>query len=217
MTLRDCKGPALTALAIVTLACGWTAPGWAQGVPKTYGDSASLSSGAPITAPTTVDAGQTINVVVENARSDSAIELWGPVDEAGRGTRLVSAPLTGGTAPLTAPDASGSYELRYVDGSGRQLGRTAFDVAAVPLALEVLTPVAPGGEMRVTWQGPARPGDRFEIIDERGATVGGVPVAGDRMGRNVSDVTVPSQRGRYALRYVTGQGAVLRSVGFDVR
>ncbi|HLS18435.1 MAG TPA: hypothetical protein VK090_01380, partial [Paracoccaceae bacterium] len=91
------------------------------------------------------------------------------------------------------------------------------DVAAVPVVLRVQTPVGAGGALQVEWQGPARPGDHFQIVSDTGGVTESTPVAGDRAGVNLSQITVPDTRGSYELRYVTSGGAVLRSVRFEVR
>lgn len=179
------------------------------------GDSASLSAGVPITAPDTVDAGTRVAVTVPDAPAGARIELWGPVTQKGKGTQLAAVPLAGNSAELVAPERSGSYELRYLGRNGAQLGRRAFDVAAVPVVLTVPTPVAAGGTVSVRWQGPAGPGDRFEIVGPGGAVLGTAPVAGSAARENVSELRVPQQTGPLELRYVTGSGAVLRSVSFD--
>lgn len=182
-----------------------------------YGDSPSLSSGVPITAPNAVDPSQLVNIIVEGSNDGSRIELWGPIGEAIDASQLAQVPLTGGVAALTAPDRPGTYELRYVDEAGKQRGRRAFDVAAVPVTLTMTTPISPGGVADVTWQGPAQPGDRFDIAAETGAVVDSTPLVGDPASSNVSQITAPQERGRYELRYVTGAGTVLRSVTFEVR
>lgn len=215
MVKRDMTGR----LAIITLLGLALTAGTAsaQTAPQRVGDSASLSSGVPIIALETVDAGQQVTIVVDGAPQGASIEIWGPVGDAGGGGRLGLVPLTGGSAVLAAPEVPGSYELRYVDASGKQLGRRALDVAAVPVALTVLTPVSPGGAMDVTWQGPARPGDRFEIVSTAGTLVDSMPLAGNPAAVNVSRITAPAERGTYQLRYVTDAGWVLRGVPFEVR
>lgn len=182
-----------------------------------YGDSASLSSGAPITAPSTVDGGQPLVVAVNGAAEGARIQLWGPIGESTAPSELETAALSGGSATLIAPQMPGSYQLRYLDSSGRVLGRQALDVAAVPVVLRVQTPVGAGGVLQVEWQGPARPGDHFQIVSDTGGVTESTPVAGDRAGVNLSQITVPDARGSYELRYVTSGGAVLRSVRFEVR
>ncbi|HLS19198.1 MAG TPA: hypothetical protein VK090_05250 [Paracoccaceae bacterium] len=201
--------------ATATAGTGGTA-GTSGGLER-YGDSASLSSGAPITAPSTVDGGQPVSISVSGAHEGARVQLWGPIGENTPPTELESASLSGGTATLTAPDMPGSYQLRYLDSGGKVLGRRALDVAAIPVVLQVQTPVSPGGALEVQWQGPARPGDRFEIVSDTGGVAESTPVAGDRAGVNLSQIAPPEVPGSYELRYVTSGGAVLRSVRFEVR
>lgn len=188
------------------------------------GQSAAGPAGMPvepenavIAAPATVDAGQTVNVIVNGAPEGSRVELWGPIGEASAATQIGTSSLVGGTARVVAPTISGSYELRYIGPGGATQARQALEVAAVPVALSVLTPIEAGGPMDVTWQGPAAPGDRFEIVTGSGAIVETISVAGNPATANVSQITVPQEPGRYQLRYVTDQGSILRSVGFEVR
>lgn len=211
--------PTLAALAALALGLASTAADAqtaASGERTTYGDSASLSSGAPIVAPDTVDPGQAVSVSVPDAQAGARIELWGPVTQQGRGTQLAAAPLEAGQAVLTAPSVSASYELRYLGANGGQLGRRAFDVAAVPVVLTVPTPVSAGGTLNVQWQGPADPGDRLEVVGPAGAVLESAPVTGTRGAVNTTPIAVPAQPGALQLRYVTSSGAVLRTITFDV-
>lgn len=170
---------------------------------------------AALAVPGTVDAGQTVNVVVNGAPKGSRIELWGPIGVTAPAGQISTSPLIGGTARLDAPAVPASYEIRYLGPDGVVHARQAFDVASVPVALSVLTPVRRGESLDVTWQGPAAPGDRFEIVGPTGAVLDSTPVAGSAGTANLSSLTVPQETGRMQLRYVTGQGAVLRSVPFD--
>ncbi|MDX1680746.1 MAG: hypothetical protein R3242_08445, partial [Akkermansiaceae bacterium] len=65
--------------------------------------------------------------------------------------------------------------------------------------------------------GPGNPGDMLQIFDPgMGNTLESAPVAGDAEAQNVSRLPVPPQSGRFEVRYVTGQGTVLRTVPFSV-
>lgn len=175
------------------------------------------ASGVPITAPVTVDTGQVVDVMVEGASPGNRIEIWGPIGAEGAGTLVSKAPLTAGAAKVMAPRMPGSYRLRYVGANGKVLGWRAFEVAAVPIALTVQIPVGAGASLQVTWRGPARPGDQFEIVSQSGMTVSSTPIVGDAAGENVSLLDAPGEPGKYQLRYVTAGGAVLRGVPFTVR
>ena len=229
----EMNAPSLLAPALLAIALTGAALATAVGTVAGAGVASAAAPGQPaagpagmpvepengvIAAPDTVDPGQTVNVIVNGAPLGSRIELWGPVTQSGGGTQLSASPIVGGTAELVAPSVSASYQIRYVSENGAVQARQAFDVAAVPVALTVPTPVEAGGPMEVRWQGPAAPGDRFEIVDASGAVLDSTPVAGDPASENLSTLTIPqAARGRLELRYVTGQGNMLRSVPFDVR
>lgn len=174
-------------------------------------------AGNPINAPETVDPGQQVSVSVPGAGDGARLEIWGPVSEQGGGTQVASAPLTGGSAIVTAPQVSASYELRYVTSGGSTRARRAFEVAAAPVMLTVSTDVSAGATLGVTWRGPAKPGDTFQIFDPTTGTVlQSTPVVGDSGGQNVSNLTVPDHDGMAELRYVAPGGTVLRSIPFEV-
>lgn len=185
--------------------------------PARVGNSASLSSGAPITAPDTVDPGAAVNVVVGNAQAGSQIALWGPVTQQGRGSLMSETALVNGSAELTAPLVPGSYELRYIGASGSVLGRRAFDVAAVPVTLTVPTDVGTNGRLAVTWNGPANPGDHFEVVGPGGQVLASAPAEGSPEATNTTEIPAPQQTGTMTLRYVASGGTVLRSIPFEVR
>jgi hypothetical protein len=210
--------PAVAALAAAALAVG---AGFATGVAaQTSAETRATvanETGNPIEAPETVDPGQSVTVSVRGAGEGARLELWGPVNERGRGERVDSVPLTGGTALLTAPQMSASYELRHVAANGSTRARRAFEVAASPVMLEVPTDVDAGATIQVAWRGPAKAGDMLQVVDPlTGAVLQSTPVAGDPGARNVSQLVVPDHRGRLELRYVALNGTVLRSVPFDV-
>lgn len=204
---------AAAALALVTGAGGAAAAG-AAGAAE---GALVLAAGAAITAPETVDPGQPVNVVVEGARGDGRIVVWGPIGRKGPGAVVSEGRLVGGTAELTAPLEPGSYELRYVTGTGAVRSKRVMDVASVPVTLTVPTNVGVGGTLEVVWRGPGRAGDRLDIVDSGGAVVQSVPATGDLLSVNTSQLPAPPGPGTYKLRYVTGGGSVLESVPFEVR
>lgn len=175
-------------------------------------------TGNPIDAPETVDPGQQITVSVSDASEGANIEVWGPVGQSGKGERLDSVPLTGGSATVTAPPVSASYELRLVGANGVTRAHRALEVAASPVMLEVPVDVNANAAMQVTWRGPAKAGDMLQIVDPAtGMVLQSTPVAGDPGAPNVSQLAVPDHSGPLELRYVALDGTVLRSIGFQAR
>ncbi len=214
---------AVAALSVVALVAGaaFASGAGAQTTAQTTAQTkatAANEAGNPINAPETVDRGQQVVVSVAGAGDGGRVEVWGPVGEQGGGQQIASAPLSGGSATLTAPQVSGSYELRFVNANGSTGARRAFEVAASPVMLTVPADVDAGATLTVTWRGPAKPGDTFQIVDAATGTVlQSTPVVGDSSAQNTSSLTVPDHRGQVELRYVGLDGSVLRTVPFVVR
>ncbi len=212
----DKAAAALAALALV-MGAAVTTGADAQTTAQTKATVAN-EVGNPIDAPETVDRGQQVVVSVAGADNGGRVEVWGPVGSQGGGQQVASAPVTGGRATLTAPQVSGSYELRLVGANGSRRASRAFEVAASPVMLTVPSDVDAGATLTVTWRGPAKPGDTFQIVDPvTGTVLQSTPVAGDPGGQNTSQLSVPDHRGRVELRYVGLDGSVLRTVPFEVR
>ena len=210
---------ALAALAAIAMAGAAVVTGTEVAAQTTAETRATVANetGNPIGAPETVDPGQQVTVSVAGAPEGASLELWGPVTQAGRGERIASVPVTGGTAQLTAPQMSASYQLRLV-ANGATRAHRAFEVAASPVMLEVPTDVDAGATIQVRWRGPAKAGDMLQIVDPAtGAVLQSTPVAGDPGAQNISQLGVPDHSGTVELRYVALDGTVLRSVPFQVR
>ena len=207
---------ALAALAVATGAAFGTGA-VAQTTAQTKATVAN-ETGNPIDAPETVDPGQQVTVSVASAVEGGQIEVWGPVTQSGIGDRVSSVPLTGGTALVTAPQVSASYQLRLVGANGATRAQRAFEVAASPVMLEVPTDVDAGATLQVRWRGPAKAGDTLQIVDPlTGTVLQSTPVAGDPGAQNISQLIVPDHRGMLELRYVGLDGTVLRTIPFESR
>ena len=177
-----------------------------------HGGAAPAANEA-ITAPTTVDPGDEVTIMVPGAAPGGRLELWGPVTTEGTGSLVATMPLVAGSANLTAPSLPASYQLRHVSAKGAVLARREFEVAAVPVSMNVPVEAVIGREFEIVWRGPARPGDRFEFVDVASGTVLGTnEVAGDPASRNVSTLIAPQSVGAAELRYVSGDGSVLQAM-----
>lgn len=172
---------------------------------------AAPASAASIEGPFTVDPGQTVEMTVTGGVAGGRLEIWGPVTQSGRGSLIASGEVSGGSIPVTAPDRSGSYELRYISPSGALLARRSFDVAAVPVTLSVPQQLGTGIPGEVRWKGPAARGDRLQVVDPAtGEVVSETAAEGQPGAWNSSVIRGPGAIGDYRLRYVTGGGAILR-------
>jgi hypothetical protein len=175
------------------------------------GPALQLAQAAAIEAPFTVDPGQTVSVTVTGGVTGGRLEIWGPVTQTGRGGLLAGGEAAGGPVPVTAPNEPGSYELRYVSPGGGLLARRSFEVAAHPVRLWVPEQLGAGIPGAVRWRGPARPGDRLQIVDPAtGAVVSEAAAEGSAGAENLTMVRAPQAIGDYQLRYVSGQGIVQR-------
>jgi hypothetical protein len=209
---------AVVALAAAAIAAAGAATGVdAQQTTAQTKATVANEVGNPIRAPEAVDPGQQVSITV--AGDDGGrLEIWGPVTQGNVGALVSSVPLSGGSALVTAPHVSASYQLRWVAANGATRAQRAFEVAASPVILTVPADVDAGATLTVNWRGPAKPGDTFQIVDlATNAVLQSTPVAGDPGAQNVSELPVPDHRGSVELRYVGVDGTVLRSVPFEVR
>ncbi|HEX9876241.1 MAG TPA: VWA domain-containing protein [Gammaproteobacteria bacterium] len=112
----------------------------------------------------------------------------------------------GNPATLTAPDASGDYELRYLLGASPYavIGMLPVTVGGVTAELRVPARVAAGAPIEIDWEGPDNPRDFITIVPA------GAPereydayVYTDR--GSPATLTAPEVAGDYELRYLTGQ------------
>jgi len=111
----------------------------------------------------------------------------------------------GNPASVSAPDALGDYEVRYVMGqSDRTLASKPISVKAVSASLEILnTPVA-GGTIIVDWVGPNNRRDYITIV-EVGADEGEYNEYAYTRNGSPAKFGVPRALGRFEVRYVMGQ------------
>ncbi len=110
----------------------------------------------------------------------------------------------GSPSPLSAPEALGNYEVRYVVGqSKRTLASHPIIVFAVGATLEAPESVAAGSRFEVAWDGPDNRNDFITIV-EAGAPEG--TFASYEYTRHGSPLTLeaPDALGAYEIRYVLG-------------
>ncbi|SEK66190.1 vWA domain-containing protein [Halomonas daqiaonensis] len=123
----------------------------------------------------------------------------------------------GSPLTITAPDAMGNFEIRYVlQQSGRTLASKPISLVPATAQLMVDEPIVPSGEFQVEWTGPDNPKDYITIV-EAGAAEGSYTDY-ERTSRG-SPVTLdaPEEPGDYEVRYVIQQsGRTLASVPVSV-
>lgn len=160
---------------------------------------------ASIDAPAQVDAGTNFEVTFSgpnNPQDFVSIDQAGSADGV-YGTYVYAK--AGSPAKLRAPDAGGSYEVRY------HLGQSYRVVASRPLTvgkaaanLEAPTSARAGSDVTIAWTGPNNAGD-FISIDNAGAAerIYG-PYAYTKDSPKLT-IRVPEDAGDYVIRYHTGQ------------
>jgi Ca-activated chloride channel family protein len=123
----------------------------------------------------------------------------------------------GPPATLRAPDAAGTYEVRYVDGqAGSVLASAPLKVMGVTAQLNVPDSVPAGSAFEVTWEGPDNLHDQLAVAPDNREpdaktlwkyTADGSPAT----------LRAPDNAGVYEVRYLNGQsGGILASTRFEV-
>lgn len=110
---------------------------------------------------------------------------------------------------LTAPDAAGEYEVRYVDSRSRDILASASIVVTEALAtIDLAEDVGSGSSFEVLWSGPGNQGDYIAIA---------VPGTSGNEYRNYSYaqqesplmLRAPDEPGSYEVRYVQNQSRTI--------
>jgi Ca-activated chloride channel family protein len=116
----------------------------------------------------------------------------------------------GGMVKLLLPIDPGSYEIRYVTGSGESaqvLARHPISVTAAEVTLSAPAEVLQGTDIPVEWKGPNNPGDYITVVPQ-GAPDGEYKNYAEipKKAQPPLQVKAPIETGSYELRYGTGQG-----------
>lgn len=200
----------LSCLAVAALAGAGQVAAYSR--PATASDGAGIriaAGGVTISAPDTVDRGEAVPVTITGGPAGGRLELWGPITTGNAGARISGMSVGAGPVTITAPEAAGSYELRYLDSAGKLLARTDLDVAATPVSLSIPDPVGAGYATRVDWIGPANPGDMIQIVDPAtGQVEAEVPAAGKPGVYNTATLRAPEVPGTYRIQYWSGASGV---------
>lgn len=164
-------------------------------------------SRAELNAPADVDGGAVFDVAwrgPDNPQDFIAIvEAGAPEGKYMSGYQYTN---KGSPLKLTAPDAPGAYEIRYLMGQSpyRTLGSRPLTVKGTAAAITAPAQVAAGAPIKFTWQGPDNAQDFITVVpaaapdkeyDKYVYTHSGSP----------AELLAPEAPGNYELRYLTGQ------------
>jgi len=124
----------------------------------------------------------------------------------------------GNPARVTAPDALGAYEVRYVlHESRRVLASTPVTLVSVEASLDAPETAAAGSVVAVNWEGPDNPQDYITVV-EAGAPEGTYGEYWRTNRGNPAQVTMPDALGNHELRYVlqqSGRTLASRPIALD--
>ena len=111
---------------------------------------------------------------------------------------------TSGTpGELVAPIKAGSYEIRYVSGTGAVIQATRpISVLEVEATIDGPASVGAGDQFEVEWTGPDGPGDYITIVPEGAPANSYLSYFGTSVG-SPGTLTAPQEPGEYELWYVT--------------
>jgi hypothetical protein len=160
---------------------------------------------ASLTAPAQVAAGTKFKVTwtgPDNPQDFVTLVKAGTPEKTYQGFEYTS---KGNTLELVAPDAAGSYELRYCTGKGYlTLARIPVVVGGSTATLAAPSQVAAGAKFTVTWTGPGNDRD-FVTLVKAGAPEKTYERFEYTSRGKTLELTAPDVAGDYELRYSTGR------------
>jgi Ca-activated chloride channel family protein len=111
----------------------------------------------------------------------------------------------GSPAKITAPDALGEYEVRYVVGqSKRIMASRPISLTPVSATLSIENNPIPGGKIEVNWSGPNNKNDYITIV-EVGSPEGKFTSYAYSRNGSPAVFKVPKELGAFEVRYVMGK------------
>ncbi len=112
----------------------------------------------------------------------------------------------GSPVKLTAPDAPGAYEIRYLMGQSpyRTLARHALQVTGTEASIEAPDSVPAGAAIQFTWQGPDNAQDFITIVPADAPDKDYADYVYTQKG-SPAELLAPEEPGAYEIRYLTGQ------------
>ncbi|HET7411208.1 MAG TPA: VWA domain-containing protein [Pararhizobium sp.] len=178
---------------------------------------ALVPTSATLDAPVEVPAGSAFEVAWTGPDNDrdyiTIVEKGAPEGTHGNYTRTRNgSPLT-----ITAPDAVGAYELRYIVAQSKRV-LASREVVLIPTSatVKVENTAVPGGKLTVAWTGPDNRQDYITIV-EKGAPEGTHGNYTRTRSGSPLTIEVPKKAGAYEVRYVVAQSKrVLASAPLNV-
>ena len=111
----------------------------------------------------------------------------------------------GSPSKLTAPEAPGEYELRYILGHGdKVIAKRRIVIASVTASVKAPASIAAGSTFAVAWQGPNNARDFITLVKAGAAAKSYAAYQYVSTGNPVR-LRAPDEAGAYEVRYLTAQ------------
>jgi Ca-activated chloride channel family protein len=160
---------------------------------------------ASIEAPPAIGAGADITIAWQGPDNRNDFITIVPVGEAEGKHGNYTYTRKGNPLEVPAPDAPGSYDLRYVTGQSKEtLAALPITITAVSASLEAVPAANAGARVDVTWTGPDNRNDFITVVatGEKEGKHGNYTYT--RKG-NPLELLLPETPGSYEIRYLTAQ------------
>jgi Ca-activated chloride channel family protein len=162
--------------------------------------------GARVQAPASADAGTSFQVAWEGPGNDSDYISIARPDQHSASYVHMAYVSDGNPATLQAPANPGTYEVRYILGTGdKMLAKASVRIEAVTARLEVSASVDADTSFPVVWEGPGNDSDYISIARPDQHSGSYVHMAWVVDG-NPATLKTPAEPGAYEVRYILGEG-----------
>jgi hypothetical protein len=168
---------------------------------------------ATVSAPTTLKAGAQFEVTWTGPNNPRDYITIGNAERKYLDYKYTSG---GSPAKITAPEAPGEYEVRYILGQGDTVIATQkVTVGATTASVTMPAQVAGGAKVSISWQGPGNPRDYLTFVPAGAAERTWGRYEYVSKGNPISMVA-PDAPGEYEVRYLSAQNNTLARMKFTV-
>ena len=170
---------------------------------------AIVAAQAEVQAPKTADAASPVQVSWKGPGHESDYIAIAAADQQEHSYHTYAYTAEGNPLKVQAPSAPGTYEIRYVLGTGDMvLAKTLIEIRPVTAKVTAQQSVDAAAPLAVQWQGPGNENDYISIAgeDEESGDYLAYAYVGEG---NTVQLTAPSKPGNYEVRYVLGQDDVV--------
>ncbi len=177
---------------------------------------ASLENEATIDAPTDRQPGQSIEIFWEGpSNSGDYLAIASPQDTITSFTAYARTS-AGNPAILTAPEAKGVYEIRYISPTtGEILATGKIVVGDIEITFDIPADIKTESDFSVTWQGPFFEGDQL-VFRHSGAAENETIALIDATAEKSAEFSAPEAAGLFEILYQNSEGETLEAVEISI-